>query len=476
MKPERHITWWLATLVALGIAGCETQHYEITMTPNGQTVQRELTFWRERTANQKSEVVAFPDDELASIAAAYEVSIPAEKASKHKFIKAFSGALPNDLGGSGSYTHWNTSLGSVSAYVERVRGNDDLLADVETRQQAANRLADLLTGWLAAELEGEAGFAELHEFLDQQLRRDLNNLSLYSWGFGVNSDHEEAARTEWLVRVGQYLVERSYFTPDQLPMLARAVREAGQGRPASLLTIVQRFAAAKMGVAADQPIPAGLAFLADTGVLELSVNDALRQTEEFQQLLEVWNRERGDNPDAEAPEPNAVIGELAARAFLPAIPFGRSHQLSVKVALTAAPFSTNGQWDAETRQVHWSRDILAGDEQRAGFPTILYAVWSSPDGPAQREHFGRIVLEGEQLSNYALWYCGLSLQEAKEWDGFISKLRPSDDLTERLRAFRFSDEPPVREGQEETGDLAATPRELILLGLEKSPCRDAQSP
>lgn len=373
--------------------------------------------------------------------------------------------MPNDVGGSGSYTHWNTSLGSASAYVERFRGNDDLLADMERRQAAADRTVDLLTGWLASELEGEPGFAELREFLENHFRRDLKNLSLYGWAYGVVADDQATALPECLIRIGQYLVERSYFSPDELPALTRAAQEIEYEGPARMLTVVQRFASSKMGIADDQPIPAGLQFLGDYAALKASLDEYLRQTDEFQQSLAAWNRDRTTNPEAEQPEPGAMFGELIAGAFIPAFDLGRSDQLKVKFAAASEPFLTNGQWNPQDKHVHWSHEMLAADADPSESPTILYALMGQPDEQAQRAHFGRVVLEGNALGRYCLWYRGLSQQEAKEWDEFVASLRPSSDLAGRLNSFRFSHGPPLREGDEEGSHLAATPRELILAGL-----------
>lgn len=465
MRPAHLFGCRLAVLAALAIGGCETNRYEIKMTPADDGVQRELTFWRERTVDNKPQVVAFPADELAKLAAAYGADVPARAAGKHTLAGLFAGELPDDVGGRGSYMHWNTSLGSSTAYVERIRGNDDLLADVETRHKAADRIADLLIGWLTSELEGEAGFAELRDFMDHGLRRDLKNLSLYSWTYAMSSDRPEEAQAECLLRVGQYFFERSYFTSDQVPELSRAVRETARGEPTRLLGFVQRFAASKLGIAEAQPIPASLGFLSESASLEASINEYLRRTDEFQRLLEEWNREQAENPAAEMPKPNAVLGDLVAAAFLPTVHFGRADRVAVVLAATARPFQTNGQWDEQAGQVHWSEMLPAGKAQRTGFPPLLYAVWSTPDAQAQQAHFGRVVLKGSALSEYCLWYHGLSQPESQQWDAFVSSLRPADNLTQRLRAFRFSHEPPAREDDDQDSLLVATPRELILSAL-----------
>ena len=235
---------YLTLLAALTI-GCEANHYEIKLTPTGESLERQLTCWREHNSQDKTRIVSFPDDELARIAAAYGVAVPDDKQKKHEFLAEVAARMPDDVGGSGSYTHWDTPLGSVSAYVERFRGNDNLILEVERRQRAVDRIADLLVGWFTAELEGQPELAELQAFLDGSFREDLKNLSLYGWAFEIVSEHDDIAQEACLVRIGQYLSERGYFTPGQLPELTRALQYLDSEGPAKLLPHIQRMIASK---------------------------------------------------------------------------------------------------------------------------------------------------------------------------------------------------------------------------------------
>ncbi len=466
MNLGRRVSWWIAMFTAVAIVGCEANHYEVEIKPTGDTVQRELTVSRLRSAEGEDRVVTFSDDELVKIAAAYDTEIPAETAKKHKFAGVFSGEMPHDVGGSGSYTHWNTPLGSMAAYVERFRGNDDLVADVEKRQEALDRMADLLLGWFASELDGAAGFQELHEFLDRQFRRDLKNLGFYAWAFEIASDDEESAVWECLVRISRYLIERSYLTTDQIPMLARAMRESDGGAPAHLLALIQRFTASKMGVASDQPIPACLQFLGDATAVEASLNDYLRGSDEYKLRLRAWEREIATNPEAKKPEASTIISDLLEQAFLPNFQLGRSDRLDVKLAAGEKPFLTNGQWDEEAGHVLWSRHLLSADSHLSEYPTLVFALWSVPDRKEQELRFGRSVLEGRSLGEYCLWYRGLSAAESKEWDDFVATLKADDSVASRIRVFRFSRQ-PVRGDVPEGFDPAEQMRDLILPNLDE---------
>ena len=465
VKSNPRLIQWLVTLTALATAGCEANHYEIVLEPDGKEIKRELTCWRSRSANEETNVVAFPDDELNRIAVAYGAAIPSQTTAKHKFVSTFTGQMPKDVGGSGSYSQCSSPFGTVAAYVERFRGNDDLVAEIAGRQEATDRLADLLIGWLASELEGEAGFGELREFANGHFRRDLQNLSLYTFAYEVVADHdEEAAWQEYVVRISQFLVERSYFTPQQLPTLLRAMREADNEGSARLLEFVQQFIASKMGIGPNQPMPACLDFLTDEQTLQDSINTYLRQTAEFKNALEKWEQEKVTHPDAKMPEPDSILVAVSIRAFLPSFHLNPPDELVVKLDADTEPFLTNGQWDVGAGQVQWSDHMLEAGSDLTEFPTLLYALWSTPNNQEQTNRFGKVVLEGIELASYCLWYRGLSKVEANEWDKFIASLKPDGELMERIQAFRFSQQGSDG-GEDEEGDLAATPRELILRGL-----------
>ena len=193
------------------------------------------------------------------------------------------------------------------------------------------------------------------------------------------------------------------------------------------------------------------------------MNEYLRDTAEYRELLVKWNERHGADPESKKPEPETVIGDLLVAAFLPAFLHGTDH-LDVHLTTTVKPFYTNGTWDEHAGQVRWSDRMLAADSDASEFPILLYACWSEPDAAAQTARFGKLVLVGEALSSYCLWYRGLATSEAREWDTFLADLLPGDDLAERIRAFRFSGEQPGN-GTEPVRDLAATARDLILSTL-----------
>jgi hypothetical protein len=120
--------------------------------------------------------------------------------------------------------------------------------------------------------------------------------------------------------------------------------------------------------------------------------------------------------------------------------FGQPDHLAVRLSLPAAPVHSNGRWDEALKQVVWETYI----EDRTNvshFPFSCYASWVQADQVYQTEHFGKVVLTGDELIQYCLWRSGQDKQRGDEWDAFLAGLRSGNDLVKKLDAFRFPGEP-----------------------------------
>lgn len=446
-----------ALIAMVAAAGCQVRKYELEMTPRAGRVERKLTVFEQRTDGDKPVDVAVGDPELARIAAQYGVAAPQSGGPKHSFAKEFAGRLPNDVGGCGTYTRWSTSLGTAAAYVERVRGDDDIAGDLDNRRAAVQRLVALLAGWLEQELAGTPELPQLRGFLEGDFRRDLVNLSVYIKSLELVAADDRllaadrkgtsGALAQHGVRVGQYFIERGYLDPAQLPDWIYAVDQTLQERPGPLLALLQRWLASRIGVPADQPVPASLARLNDTASIKASWRSYLLASEDYQALLKKHEQASGPEREREPPEPGKVLEELAFTAFLPGGMFLHDHQLTATLALPCKPLGTNGVWKADERRVEWKAALLPNDAAanslvRPAVPDVLFALWVEPAAEKQVEHFGKVVLTDQALVQYCLWRCGLPEEKARLWEGFLGGLRPGAELVERINGFRFADESP----------------------------------
>jgi hypothetical protein len=106
--------------------------------------------------------------------------------------------------------------------------------------------------------------------------------------------------------------------------------------------------------------------------------------------------------------------------------------------------------------------------EQSSLPVLCFASWSCPDREFQEARFGKVVLSGEELGQYVVWYRSLSRPEVEQWDRLIAGCRPEADPKAILEAFRFSTDPrpdPAKP-DERPASLADFPRQLIVGGLD----------
>jgi hypothetical protein len=117
-------------------------------------------------------------------------------------------------------------------------------------------------------------------------------------------------------RVGECFIERGYLEPAQLPDWIYAVDQTLQERAGPLLAMLQRWLASRIGVPADQPVPASLARLHDTASIRESLRSSLQASEDYQALLKKREQASGPEREREPPEPWKVLEELAFTAWM----------------------------------------------------------------------------------------------------------------------------------------------------------------
>jgi hypothetical protein len=455
----------LAAMVFV-VTGCPRNQYIVQLKPRGSIIERTLVFYREddvKTNTGTPNYQPFDAGELAAIASLYPATGLTNGGGRYVARGEFTHALPDDVGGAGTYTNLTTSLGEAGFYMERFRGNDDLAGMTERRFKAAERLADLIVGWSRMELGREPGYGKLRQFLDVDFRHDLKNLSAYWWEGQLASGYKTNASEEFIVRFGQYLFERRYFTIGEIPGL---FRDASGDDPQALLCRIQRLVARKMGVSETEPVPAALAFLADEKMMEKSFDKYLAGTAQYRAKLKQWKEDKKLKPDLKRPEPLEVASEAAGNLIQFEL-FGQPDHLAVRLSLPSSPVHSNGRWDEALKQVVWETDI----EERTNayyLPFSCYASWARADQDYQKEHFGKVVLIGDELTEYCLWRSSQDKQAGGEWDAFVASLQPGSGVMERLDAFRFPGEPAQVEtnGQQKIPGPSVYPRKLLKTALQ----------
>ncbi len=411
-------------VAVLGSAGCITTVYEVEIVPKGDEFLRRVEVHQEGLDERTRP--SLPDEMRARLRRVYgepEVLREADRPVRHAFEDRFSD-VPDDLGGAGTYFQWTTALGSLTSYTERLGGSDDLSGNLDRRLAAADYLADLVVAWFEGEFGDEPELAAAGAFLDTELRRDLANLVLLL-AVSVGEERGEVAIERLLFRAGQYLRERDYFATEQLPGLVRAA-ETDDGGP--LLEAARRLLARKAGLDKAALPPRMIEVLSDGQRFGESWDRHVAASAAYERIL----AERAEEAPSR-PEPADLAVDLLTEAFLVGTVLGAPSPVTITFHSPNEPVATNGTWNAAAGVVRWEDQL----DEKVIVPGLFYVVFAEPDEDAQQRHFGRVLLRGEDLQQYVVWYRALSAEEARQWDEFLDGVTPDDDLSAALEAFQF---------------------------------------
>jgi hypothetical protein len=454
----------LLGVLAAMVTGCPHNDYTVELQPAGPAMVRTMTFYRADGVNTNTgtpNYQAFDPEELAAIESLYHTNRLTNDFYVHTVQSRFGNQMPDDVGGAGVYTNYVTSLGSAGFYVERFRGNEDVAGLTEQRLKTADQVTDLLIGWSQSELGQDPRYSQLHAFLDENFRHDLKNVSQYLWEGQVVSDRETNTAGEFIARVGQYLYERGYFKLEEIPKLEVIMNHGGD--EVATDRWLQRLVARKMGVPDADPVPASLNFLATEASIEESFTNYFAHSDLYQEKLAGWKAD-ADSADT-PPNPDQAANDLfqGLIAYDLNIFGDTADHLTVKLALPSAPIYSNGHWDETNGREVWNSDIYSRTNINH-LPFSCFATWADADDGFQTNHFGKVVIIGDDLVQYNLWRCGQDAKRAAEWDAFVSNLKPTDDLWSKVNTFRFAGE---TEEQATNNSVlsSALPRELLAGAL-----------
>ncbi|MDR3459863.1 MAG: hypothetical protein P4N60_20735 [Verrucomicrobiae bacterium] len=431
---RRLLPWLFLAPVCALLTGCPHNDYTVELKPTAHGVERTLTFYRVdgNSSNGVPNYQGFPSNELVAITKAYPANTVIRDGQRHIAKAEFSGAMPKDVGGAGAYTNYVTSLGESGFYSERFRGDDDLAGRTLKQFHAADQLTDLVIGWSKTEFGHERGYKKLRKFLDEDFRHDLKNAGEYFKMAAASNLSDTNTPEEFTVRFFQYLVERGYLKLSDLPKLPLI---ASSAEADEVPRLIQRLVAEKMEIPAAGPMPKSLGILTNNSALEKSWGQYMARTDLYRAQRNAWEEKRKKDPDLKEPKPgDATEGLTSDLLGIPGDLGGETDHLTVKLALKHAPDHSNGKW--QDGRVVWEMDL----EHDRPLPVLCYASWNDPDETFQKAHFGRRLLEGDELAHYNLWRSGLSQPGGEAWDNFLAGLQPGPGLKEKIQGFRLTND------------------------------------
>lgn len=438
---------FLAVLAGILLAsGCKKTYFDLELRPEGDTLHRTFnTELNEEDLPRLTEIYGHGP-------ATEEVETADGKTQiKYTYEGGFQKVTPDDIGGSGFLLHCDSGMGSSSLYSEQFRGRDDL-ADILRRQEDAfNRFFDLVALWFETEFGEAPDYAALSKIIDEELRQDIWNLSLYISTFGIvgvaGGRGQEGMNDRLFEQIANravhFLIARGYFEASSLQTLSALLTQPGNEEK-RVFEIFARALMNKMGLPKEDPLLPSLATIRDD--------------------LDKY----GDSLDE-----FAELGELAVDAFPSDFTLGNDggEFLRVDLHLPQAPYSSNGDWN-ESGVLQWRERLAKSDERKVSLPNSLYAMWSNPNVDFQEKHFGRVVLDDEDLLEYCEWRPGLSKKQGRQWDKFVRSLRPGEALIQSLNDFKFkgeADRTAILKPSEVKWSIASSVVSVIVHALEEAP-------
>ena len=423
----RRRTAWSIALALLLLGACERDHVEITVEPRADgSFVRTLHLWH-TDPQKKGQILAPPSALVDEAKAQYPKRTETQDASA-----AFRGdfrVVPPDLRrgdetNRGEYTLWPSRLGHVGYYRERRPGRTDHFTRFREAADAADLLVRLAAAIARQQLQGEAGFDKLAEFIEGPFRKDFKEALFFvaHADLGVAAQFGSQDAEKLLVGAGAFLVqfaeERGYLEAADLPRLM--TKEGAAGIAAALV-------AKRMGRPLDAPLRRKLLALLEPDAAKGAYQAALRDLKLTEKQFD----------EALKPLSQGLL-HLQLLATAPELRY------TLVLPPQAEVLHTSGLKDEKENRLHW-RDEL-DDRPVAG---LYFALWSAPDAAWQTAHLGRVALRGKELVDYVFWENALRPELAAAWRAGLDRLDPKGDLSAQLGAIPLG--PPAKDGQPEEG-------------------------
>ncbi len=417
------------------------------MTYEKATVSRRITVERimntppdEPQGEPQSEPKPLSAEELSRIARAYgEKAVTEEEAKKRtiaSYSGTFTGTMPGDVGGDGTFEYYSSQLGTTSIYCEEFRGNPQPGVLLDHNFTALDAISRHLTVWLRTEFGDYADYPKLEKFVKRFFSTTAKDLITYIWvvnnsqRFARSDPAGEALTEDHVLRFMKCFLSQGYLSLTDLVSLKSAIRDPSMLD--LLKDIFRRVLTKKAHIEDSAFIKALVAFVFDEKATRTSLAAYLKTTDAFPQLPEKAREEiladRNHTSEVFAEFLKHTGNELSIRPRL----FEENDELEVSFTMPVEPIRTNGTWDAEKKCVTWSHKIDETLEKGSRLPALCYAVWSEPDAAFQKTWFGGVKLTGGNLFEYCLWYNGLTAENREKWDRWMRKLSAEDDLSEKL--------------------------------------------
>lgn len=422
------------------LAGCVDDQYRVRVEPTDDGLERSIEITPGKpglgalpgginVGDDEDASSRIDDSELESLAKLYGAHEPSLT-----YSSMFGDRVPPDVQGDGFLSRMESSLGEIAAYIERPRGERDIVKSLERLTSAQDLFIEVAIEDLGNRFAGEPWLPALLEWIEDVVSHEFRAVGLEIWALRAGwrngsvdefvdpDDAEELDLDDW----------RTISVATMLGRMALRQVEAGRIQPHEL----SRLASAILS--ADDDVFPDLA----AGELPGWLVDVIGE-EGVRRLLE--ESEEGDLYEDEHPKvlewESRWDGDLLSAALGVDGMFEDFDAVSIELVIGAEPLITNGKWDAQAGSISWEFHVPTEPSSTAWTAPTALAIWATPNPETQRAIFGHDAIVGRELAELVLWINGLEETDRSDWDALIHTLQATP-ASDRERIMQEAAENP----------------------------------
>lgn len=379
-------------LASLSLTACSL-HYDVTLMPDGDQLHRSTSVSPELEPAELTEL-------------RNTFGQPTKRGDSNSNNRQtdpirlnFSGShagqdWSDGFGGRGSWTTYESPLGSTRCFIECLGGDTSALDDMLALQNGIDAVVAAIRKELRTHLQGDPMLRPAIRLLDKRIAPDSRDAAVLGWalmfsskllpdkrttGTGPGRDRlQDHIRSRLQEAVIAFLWQRNWLTASEASLLSAELADPND--------VIQRMVARALDFNIDGPWEQQLdAFLDQLKeIFTDEVNDDL--TETF--IKAVGSKTR------------LAVAWAATTAIL------TSRSVAITLKCDSAPTTTNGIWT--NGSIQWELDTAPLAVGLTSPPLCWSATWAEPDVSAQQRALGHIGIDGEELVSFCLYWSDAS--------------------------------------------------------------------
>jgi hypothetical protein len=387
--------------------GCSL-HYDVTLTPDGEQLHRTTVV-----------DVDIEPTEVDALRRQFGAPKHSDTSKNEPIRLIFSGShagpdWADGFGGRGSWTTYESPLGSTQCFLECLGGDVNVLDDLLALQNGIDAIASRIRRALRTELQGDPMLRPAIRLLDKRIAPDVRDAAVLGWALLFSSkvlpgkdltgtgpgrsrllNHVEKKLQEAAIA---FLWQRNWLTASEASLLA-----TGQ---ADINDLGERILARALGLDGEWK----------PRLLDFQERIDAIFTDDFNaELTQAFIKAVG-------PHTRLAVAWAATSAIL------TSRTVTISLTSATPPTTTNGHW--QDGVIEWELDSAPFAAGLTAPPLCWAATWATPDESAQARVLGHTDLEANDLVEFTLLWTDASKAQRSDATDIIESFAKARRGTE----------------------------------------------